>query len=344
MQLNQRITLRDIAKEVGVSAMTVSLALRDSPKLPKETQDKIKKVAEEMGYKSDPMLSALNAHKTGKRIASYHGTIAFLTDCKKDSWSVSPEGPIGILIAAIKKRAQELGYTVEVFYLTAKQKEHGQLDRTLYNRGIRAIILGHFDQPVEEIALKWKRYCVVSLTHQINSIRFHSVMNDHYQSMRLVMNKLKEAGYKRPGYCISRHWSDVTDNYWLAAFLLERRHHPKEDRVEPLITNSERVNKKEFRAWLKEHTPDAIITLSEAQLDWLKEDGYKVPEEIGFAHLDQFSPEESSSSGILQDRHLLGRVAVDQLNLIFQRGAYGQETTSTSLQVASTWLDRGTTR
>ena len=44
------ITLKDIAKECGVSFSTVSKALKDSSEISKETIDFIKKKAEEMGY------------------------------------------------------------------------------------------------------------------------------------------------------------------------------------------------------------------------------------------------------------------------------------------------------
>ncbi len=344
MQSNLRTTLRDVAKVAEVSAMSVSLALRESPKLPVATRERIKRIAAEMDYRPDPMLSALNAHKTGKRIASYHGTIAFLTDLKEGCPAMDAKGPSGVLIDAIRKRAQELGYDVEVFHLLTDGKSHSVVDRCLHSRGVRAVILGYFDQPVAKIEIKWQRYCVVSLNHQINSTKFHSVMSDHYQSMRLIMTKLMEAGYTRPGYCISEHSSELADHYWLAAFLLERRHHPKKNRVDPLIGDYKDFSRKAFRLWMQRQKPDAVISLRGETMKWLEEDGYDVPGQIGFAHLDQLVPSAGKVSGIVQDRHLMGRFAVDQLNILFNRGSYGEEKTSTSLHVAGSWVDWGTTR
>lgn len=44
------ITIKDIAKQTGVSYSTVSKALNDSPLVKQETKDKIIKIAKEMGY------------------------------------------------------------------------------------------------------------------------------------------------------------------------------------------------------------------------------------------------------------------------------------------------------
>ena len=54
----RRVTLSDIAKEAKVHVTTVSLALRDHPRIPAETKQRIKDLAKKMGYAPDPILSA----------------------------------------------------------------------------------------------------------------------------------------------------------------------------------------------------------------------------------------------------------------------------------------------
>ena len=60
---NRQITLRDIAKELGVSHVTVSLALRNHPRISEATRERVQKKAEQMGYHPDPMLSALSHYR-----------------------------------------------------------------------------------------------------------------------------------------------------------------------------------------------------------------------------------------------------------------------------------------
>lgn len=44
------VTIKDIAKQVGVSVSTTSRALNDNPRISKETRERVKKIAAELGY------------------------------------------------------------------------------------------------------------------------------------------------------------------------------------------------------------------------------------------------------------------------------------------------------
>jgi len=59
------ITLKDIGKQVGVSATTVSRALNNKPDISYETKKKIKEVAERLGYSPNALARSLKAKKTG---------------------------------------------------------------------------------------------------------------------------------------------------------------------------------------------------------------------------------------------------------------------------------------
>lgn len=60
----RRVKLEDIAKKVGVSKMSVSLALRDDPSIGEETKLVIRRVAEEMGYVPNYLAKGLALGKT----------------------------------------------------------------------------------------------------------------------------------------------------------------------------------------------------------------------------------------------------------------------------------------
>lgn len=59
------VTLKDIAKVVGCSVNTVSLALKDSPRISETTRKNIQKVAKEMDYTANNMARALVLKRTG---------------------------------------------------------------------------------------------------------------------------------------------------------------------------------------------------------------------------------------------------------------------------------------
>jgi len=60
----RRVTLRDIAEETGLSSAAVSYALRGL-QVPLETQERVRKVADRLGYQADPIARALASGRTG---------------------------------------------------------------------------------------------------------------------------------------------------------------------------------------------------------------------------------------------------------------------------------------
>jgi LacI family transcriptional regulator len=49
-----RTSLKDLAHELGVSIATVSRALRNSPEICQEMQEKVKSLAKKMNYRLNP--------------------------------------------------------------------------------------------------------------------------------------------------------------------------------------------------------------------------------------------------------------------------------------------------
>lgn len=58
------VTLKDIAKEAGVSVNTVSCALRDSPRISKKVKQRVKEIADRMGYTPNYIARALRIKKS----------------------------------------------------------------------------------------------------------------------------------------------------------------------------------------------------------------------------------------------------------------------------------------
>ncbi len=63
----RRITIRDIAERAGVHYSTVSLALRNSPRLRPEICARIRAIADELNYLPDPAMAALSAYRNAIR-------------------------------------------------------------------------------------------------------------------------------------------------------------------------------------------------------------------------------------------------------------------------------------
>jgi len=61
MKKGHKVTMKEIAKKLGVSVSTVSRALKDSPELHEETKRKIVEMAKEMNYQPNLLAQSLES-------------------------------------------------------------------------------------------------------------------------------------------------------------------------------------------------------------------------------------------------------------------------------------------
>lgn len=59
------VTIRDVARESGVSPATVSFALRGDSRVKSSTMQRIKSVARSMGYAGNSVAKSLRSGRTG---------------------------------------------------------------------------------------------------------------------------------------------------------------------------------------------------------------------------------------------------------------------------------------
>ena len=60
-----RVSIRDVAREAGVSVTTVSHALNDKGRLNPETRRRVRDVADALGYRPNPAARSLVSGRTG---------------------------------------------------------------------------------------------------------------------------------------------------------------------------------------------------------------------------------------------------------------------------------------
>lgn len=61
MAIQRRISLKDLARELGVSIATVSRALHSSPEIGKDMQERVKELARSRGYRPNPFAQSLRS-------------------------------------------------------------------------------------------------------------------------------------------------------------------------------------------------------------------------------------------------------------------------------------------
>ncbi|WP_269527176.1 LacI family DNA-binding transcriptional regulator [Coraliomargarita parva] len=320
------VTLAAIARACDVSTATVSLALRDHPRIPAATKARIKATAKRLGYEPNRSMSRVMSEiRSGGQAPAFKETLGYFT-----ADSPRPHAYESKLYAGIAARAKEMGYGLDRFELGQNGLSMEQLGKVLASRGIRGLILGPWPQAHAEIQLDWKGLAAVAIGYTLNRPETHRVARDVMHTLRAVFARLQAHGYKRIGFVMERGHEARMDFLTLAAFQLNAYLIPEQDRVPPLVEDN--LHEASFLQWVDTHQPDVIFTMFGAVHPWLLASGRKVPEDIGLFAFNCESP-QSRFSGIYPAYEAIGAAAVEQVAALVERGGFGIPDQATTLLV-----------
>lgn len=277
--LQKRITLKMIAEKAGVHFSTVSLALNNRPGIPEATREHVKKVAEEMGYRPDPLLSALATYRSDKRRKSGHEAIAWV-----DFWPAPKSSRKGFtaLWAGAHRRAGELGWKLDEVAAGHAGQSPQEVARILQARGIEGVLMAPQDVENLVVDLDWSGFSAITMAHTLAQPRLHRVQPHQFYNMQVLMRELVALGYRRPGLCLGRYSHGHTDHYWRAGFLDAQADLPKQDRV-PLF-EGDLSKPGQLLSWYEQAQPDAIVASQpEDVIAILGKKGIRVPKDVGVA-------------------------------------------------------------
>jgi LacI family transcriptional regulator len=334
-----RPTIRDIARKAGCHYSTVSLALRNHPRIPVRTKEKIQAIAVQLGYRADAMLAALCAYREMKRPAIEKGVIAWLTNHRsEEGWKVSACNRDYFHGASC--RAAERGYRLEELWLAAPGMNGRRMSKILWTRGIQGVLLPP-QEKIGSVDLEWSNFSAVTFGYTLTSPRLHLVSNHEYRTMGTLFSELNRRGYRRVGLVNLRNQDERVDHNWLAAYLVEQNRLCLDDPIPPLIM--ETWCDEDFLSWLKEFHPDAIVTKLPDVLTSLKRAGFQIPEDIGVAY-HSLDEGRRGLSGMKKNAYQIGVMAVDLLVDMLHRNERGIPLRPYLLMVEGTWYEGNTVR
>ena len=336
MPLPARVTHRDIAERVGCDKSTVSLALRDDPRLPEATRQKVKVAAESMGYRPDPAIALLARQRWARHETGAGSTIAYLVESRKGDHRLQRRH-----LAGAQARAEARGYQLTEFDLSA-YPSGAAASRVLHHRGIRGLILPAMarDAQSEIQGIEWDKFTVVCCSLGWLRAPFHVVKPDVFEGVRLAWREAISRGYQRIGAALFRHQPAALDDYARigASYVEQQESVPRGRRVPFLL--SEPTRRDPFLRWVEQHRPDAIIGLVAPLSDWLTGAGYRIPQDIGFACLNVWPA--TSISGISVQFEEVARTAVDLLIAQMHEHQWGVPESQIVVQLTPRWMEGAT--
>ncbi|PTX99545.1 LacI family transcriptional regulator [Verrucomicrobia bacterium LW23] len=241
-----RPTLRDVARAAGVSHITVSRVVRGSPQVAEATAARVRRVIRRMGYRPDPVLSALAAYRMARgegdsanttaspaatagdaeakparrrsaQTRSRGSVLAFLDcDLHRNSRQFNRD-----TLQGIRREAALLGYGVESFRMEPDEAIQKRLGRMLFHRGVRGLLFSPTDVLWTFTGWDWAEFAPVSLGALDHEPAMHSVAMDYFQGAAQGFDKLARMGCRRIGLVVDSRLEARTGHRWLGGFLAQ---------------------------------------------------------------------------------------------------------------------------
>jgi len=177
------VTLKDIGKEVGVSIVTVSKALKNKPDISYETKQKIREVAERLGYSPNALARSLKAKKT----SSVGVLIADIADP-----FFAP------IVKGIENTAREMGYSIILCDTSEEyEQERLALDMMLEKRVDGLLITPSQTEYKDILELKRKKIPFILVGRHFELVESDYVITDDIKGAFSATDYLIKKGHKR---------------------------------------------------------------------------------------------------------------------------------------------------
>lgn len=336
-----RPTLNDIARTVGYSKNTVSLALRGDPQIPEATRERIRKAATQLGYQPNAVVSHLMAQLRASRTTRLQAKLA-LVNANRDPDAFRNHPTIPTYVEGCESRAAKLGYSFDRFWLHDPTLNAARWLRILHTRGIKGLLLvGLMDTNhlPDELRPVWEQLptVVTGVRTRDPALSFCSV--DHHNLALMAFERALALGYRRPGLVLDDVIDALVERRFSAGYLTGQRGRPRGSHV-PIFSErmGEPAEEARFRAWLEQHRPDVIFTLYNHVLGWLKAAGRRVPEDIGVIQLE-WRATRPEIAGLNQHNLVTGEAAVDMIVSQIHNNETGVQDFPRATLIGATWVD-----
>jgi DNA-binding LacI/PurR family transcriptional regulator len=328
--------MRDLAARLGVTHVTVSMALRDNPRVSLATREKVKKLADELGYRPDPMLSALATYRSHKSDTGIHSAVAWINAWERPE-DLRSYKEFDLYWEGATKCAEKFGYRLEEFQID-KQMTSQRLHQIFRARNIRGILLPpQRTQPAWE-DFPWDEYSVARFGRTLKAPSSHLVTADQLTNTYIAVSKMRERGYRRIGLIGQDIGLDPRGPHFTAGFLSAREELRDEKSLPIFCINGPVTSKsvERFRKWLARRKPDALL-FTNNYCELLQQANLRVPEDIAVAATSVL--DGGADSGMDQHPEEIGRVGMLLLNSLINDRSRGIPSIFRQILVEGTWVD-----
>ncbi len=334
--------MRGLAVALKISATTVSMALRNHPRVALKTRRQVQAFAREKGYHLNPAVTSLMSHVRSSRRAQYRETLGWLNLWETpDHFSNSQLPKITEyhqqMWQGALARAEHLGYRLDSFWLGDPNMNGRRLSAIMAARGIRGILIPPLPQSRGHLTLDWKEFSMIALSYTIVRPQLHRVVPDHHYNMQMILRTLQHRGYKRVGLLISPGFDERLENRLRSAFYFYQQSLPAQDRIPVHLCRD--IFAGTLVNWLKKYRPDVVITVglfrNLREID-IGDPAYS--RELGIV-LIGYATTDAGFTAVNENPLLIGSTGIDHLAAQLVGNEKGIPASTETVLIKGTWVE-----
>lgn len=321
--MSMPISLKHIAKAAGVSRTTVSLALRNHPRISANTRKRIQKLAKEMGYVPNAEVSKVMEFIRENKTHHDRPVLGLITDypeklSEREIPSKTWEG--------FRDRAEALGYRPEEFWMGDHKITPRRLHDILYARGIRGFVFAALLDPSLAEEMDLSDFACASIGHSVSTPALHRSSSDKYANTLYSCEKLWEMGCRRIGLAVPLGQEVRVEHIFLSAYLVFHHLHHHEGWQTPLVEEGEWVSER-IAAWAKDMKVDGLVVAYKGLEDTLPD----LP-------LARVNITDGNGPGMNQRHDRIATGAVDLVDAQLRRNETGIPAQPKTMLVHGEWI------
>lgn len=301
-------TIHDIAKKLNIAASTVSRALNNNPLISEATRKRIKKTAEEMGYRPNTLAANFRTKRTN--------TIGVIVPLINRHFFSS-------VISGIEDVAYTQGFAVTISQSNDNFEKENKIANTLISNRVDGLIVSIGMETTKYDHLKLfseRKIPIVFFDRVVDTIEAHKIVVDDFGGGLRATEHLIEQGAKKIAHIGGPLNLKIYQNR-LAGYFKAMEQAGLEVDDSMVIHNSlkrEDGTKAAQKLFQNEIKPDAIFcandTTALSTIIYLKKNGMKIPDDVlvvGFSNEPFSEVVTPSISTIKQPGFSMGRKAAE---------------------------------
>ena len=183
----QRVRIRDVAKEAGVSVATVSMVLNENPRISRATHISVQRVIDNMGYRPNRLAQGLSSR--------YTRALAVMLPPLRHAFA---DAYFGELVSGIADRAGKLGHKLLIEQAKPqfiKEAKHIELYERRFVDGV--LCLGFNEK--HTFLTDLRQYPMILVDNRFSDGSLDYIHSDYRMGAKQAMNCLLQLGHRNIG-------------------------------------------------------------------------------------------------------------------------------------------------